>query len=176
MKKRIDDLKAKLGSCQDKIDHINLNDEEKYKKKSEKLENLKRDIRTLYLNKLYIDCSLNETIEVPHEQLAKEVKHMESTAKQLLSEFNVLLGRLKKEERIKYSLQKALQEKPLEAGLKKIQIADCQEVLFRANEELNYLKDKMGIDDEQVLHEMLETCDPKAFEEKKTRYFETQIA
>lgn len=171
MKKRIDDLKRKLEECQADIDSVNLNDEEKYKRKCEKLENLNRDIRTLYLNKLYLDCCVNETIEVPADQLVQEVKDLEKTSKQLLSEFNLLSGRMKKEERIKYSMQKTLQELPFNMTVKKIQIQDLEAILERAKEELASLKDNTGIENEELLNDMLETCEQKKFMEGKEEYF-----
>lgn len=175
MKKKNEDLRERLSGFQTDIDAINNNDEERYRRKSDKLDNLRRDVRTLYLNKLYLDCSRSETIEIPQDHLVAEAQRMEQTSKQLLSEFNILLGRLKKEERIKYNLQRALHDKPVSISIKRIQIKDYEDAIQRATRELNYYKEGVGIEDEELLEEIIEPCDTKYFETRKEKYFSEQI-
>lgn len=175
MKKKNEDLRERLAAFQGEIDSINTNDEDKYRRKSDKLDSLRRDVRTLYLNKLYIDCCRSETIDVPQDQLAAEVNRLDQASKQLLSEFNMLLGRAKKEERIKYNLQRALHDKPMQISIKRLQIKDYEQAIEQATRELNIYKEGVGIEDERILDEIIEPCDPKYYETRKEKYFAEQI-
>ena len=79
LKKSIDDLESQLKKLDSKINKIDGDDEGRYRKKSDKLDGLRRDIRTLYLNRLYLDCVENrDKYQIPFgEEQEEELNRME---------------------------------------------------------------------------------------------------
>lgn len=172
LKKKIEDLKSQTAVMQVKIDKIDGNDEEKYRKKSEKLDKLRRDIRTLYLNKIYLDCIANrgKGPMLDQEELEIELKSMETNSKTLMSVFNLLVNRIRKEERIKYVFQKHLQEKPLILTIKQIEKEDLEADLGRKSDFLEDLKEKIGLDEDDGLEDILQEADGESFNQRKLKH------
>lgn len=172
LKKKIEELKSQIAVMQAKIDKIDGNDEEKYRKKSEKLDKLRRDIRTLYLNKIYLDCIAGRD-QRPHleaDDLTAELKSMEAHSKSLMSVFNLLVNRIRKEERIKYVFQKNMQEKPLILTIKQIEKEDLEKDLARKHDFLEDLKEKMGLDEDDGLEDILQEADGESFNQRKLKH------
>ena len=177
LKKSIDDLESQLKKLDSKINKIDGDDEGRYRKKSDKLDGLRRDIRTLYLNRLYLDCVENrDKYQIPFgEEQEEELNRMEVHSKTMMSNFNLLVNKIRKEERIKYVLQKCLQEKPFLIKIKSIEIEEYEKELRRRDEILAELKDNIGIEDEYFLEEMLQSANEETFFKGRLKHMEETL-